>query len=507
MEHKMSTTDEQRPISYGRRLSTLADQHPDKVAIYWEKQTGDTEALSWAWLDKQSNRLVRLAQHYGVKEKTVLVVGLPNCPLHFVAVLAGWKAGALVVPLRAALPAWERDQILAVAKPTLVIADWDDVSYPILHSGALAALDQFSDEPLPDCIPQPGKAIASGGSTGRPKIIVDPRPWATVPGRNYFGYYTGYRPGQVQLVAGPLYHNSPFGWSHSGLFDDHSLVLMERFDAARAAELIERYRVNFAYLAPTMMARIARLPDIQQRDLSSIEAIYHTSAPCPVWLKQAWIDLIGPEKLYEGYGTTEGIGSARIRGDEWLKHQGSVGRPHNSALKILRDDGSEAATGEIGEIYMRRTDTSEPTYFYIGSEPLKQTPDSYSTAGDMGWVDADGYLYIADRRTDLIITGGANVYPAEVEGVLSAHPQVEDVVIIGLPDDEWGRRVHAVIQPVDRSQPPIPEELNQFCRSRIASYKVPKSYEFVSELPRNTAGKIRRSTLVEERQKAQASHV
>jgi bile acid-coenzyme A ligase len=480
-------------ISYGRRLSMLAAEHPDRAAIVYIKQNGETETITWASLDQQSNQLAHLMQSQRVSASSLVIVGLPNCPQHYVAVLAGWKLGALVLPLRAALPAWERDRILEVGHPALVVAEWADTAYPAIGPAQLAALGAWPADALPDCIPHPGKAIASGGSTGRPKIIVDP---------NYFGYYTGYRPKQVQLVAGPLYHNSPFGWSHSGLFDDQTLILMERFDAARAVDLIEHYRVNFAFLAPTMMARIAKLPDIGQRDFSSIEAIYHTSAPCPDWLKRAWIDLIGPEKLYEGYGTTEGIGAARIRGDEWLKHPGSVGKPHNTDLKILRENGEEAASGEVGDIYMRRTDTRAPTYVYIGADPLPVTADGYSTAGDMGWVDADGYLFIADRRVDMIVTGGANVYPAEVEAALSEHPQVDDVVVIGLPDEEWGRRVHAVIQLVDSSQPPAVNDLDQFCRARLAAYKAPKSYEFVEQLPRNSAGKVRRASMVEERQQA-----
>jgi bile acid-coenzyme A ligase len=288
-------------------------------------------------------------------------------------------------------------------------------------------------------------------------------------------------------------------WSHLGLFEAHRLVLLERFDAARIVDLIERERINFSFLAPTMMRRLILLPDIETRDLSSIEAIFQTAAPCPPWLKRAWIDLIGGEKLYEGFGSTENVGMCRIRGDEWLEHPGSVGRALGSDLKILDDDFNELPTGEVGEIYMRPHDTSQPTYEYIGSAPARTTPDGFASVGDLGFVDADGYLHLADRRVDLIISGGANVYPAEVEAALSEHPKLHDVVVIGVPDEEWGKRVHAIIAVPDGAEPVPVAELDAHCRSRLAAYKRPKSYEFVPELPRNEAGKIRRSALAAER--------
>ncbi len=178
----------------------------------------------------------------------------------------------------------------------------------------------------------------------------------------------------------------------------------------RVVDAIERHKVNFGFLAPTMMQRIVRLPDVQERDFSSVEAFFHTAAPCPPWLKRAWIDLIGPEKLYEGFGATEAVGSCRIRGDEWLEHPGSLGRPVNCDLAILDEDWQPVPTGEVGEIFMR-PHSEKPTYSYIGSDPARTTPDGFVSVGDMGWVDDEGYLFLADRRTDLIITGGANVYP------------------------------------------------------------------------------------------------
>jgi bile acid-coenzyme A ligase len=489
-------------ISYGKRLAQLADAHPGRDAVIFVAQDGSETRLTWLELERYTNRLARLLMQRGLRAGQMLVIGLPNSIEHIALAFAGWKAGALVLPLRAAMPEWERDRVLEVGSPALVAADWKNVAFPSISRETLASHHQFDDQLLPDCIPQPGRAIASGGSTGRPKIIVDPRSWGMRPGENYFGFSSGYRPGQVQLIAGPLYHNSPFGWMHTGIFDDQQIVIMERFDAAHVVDLIERYRVNFMFLSPTMMGRIARLDGITTRDFSSVEAIYHTSAPCPVWLKQLWIDLVGAEKIYEGYGCTEGIGAARIRGDEWLLHQGSVGRPHNTLLRILDKDHHPVPPYVTGDIYMRRPH-DQPTYRYLGSDPLPTTADGYASVGDLGWLDADGFLFIADRRTDLVVTGGANVYPSEVEAVLSEHPAVADVVVIGIPHLDWGRSVHAIIEPTDWDMPPDVTELDLYIRARLSSYKIPKSYEFLKALPRNQMGKIRRSDLVAARERAE----
>jgi len=216
-------------------------------------------------------------------------------------------------------------------------------------------------------------------------------------------------------------------------------------------------------------------------------------------LKRAWLDLIGPEHLYETYGASEMEGMTWIRGDEWLQHPGSVGRARGFDLRIVGDDGHESPPGQIGQIYMRDPAHAGPPFIYLGGPPPQATPDGYVSAGDLGWLDAQGYLYLADRRVDLIISGGANIYAAEVEGVLLQHPRVDDVAVIGLPDDDLGRRVHAVVQPVDIAQPPEASELAAFARERLAPYKVPRSFEIVSTLPRNEAGKIQRSALVRER--------
>ncbi len=484
--------------TFGERLAKIAEARPSDAALIFAPRSGDDTVVTWRQLATRTNQLARLLAERGVDSTSTVVAGVWNRPEQILLTVAAWKLGARLLPLRAILPARERDQILDLASPAIVYADWDITNYPTLTDLDFAQLDNYSAEPMPDNPPHPGKSIASGGSTGRSKIIVDRmwHPCAPLSGARR----TGSRLGQVQLLAAPLYHNSPFLTTYSGLANEHTLVVMEKFDAAHAVDLIERYWVNYAYFPPIIMRRIAMLPDIQTRDFSSIEAIQSSAAPCPDWLKRFWIDLIGAEKVYEVYGSTEGIGATIIRGDEWLEHPGSVGKPVRCEMKILDESGRDVAPGEVGEIYMRPLDGRTPTFEYIGATDLKSTPDGFKSISDLGWVDDDGFLYIADRRTDLIVTGGANVYPAEVEGALSDHPALADVAVIGVPDEEWGRRVHAVVQVVDPTNPPSTRELDAHCRERIASYKAPKTYEFVAELPRNEAGKIRRSALVAERE-------
>lgn len=484
-------------ISYGRRLGMLADAHPERAAIIFVPEGGEERRLSWRDLDRASNRLARLLAARGVDERSTVVVGLPNCPEHFVACFAVWKLGAMALPLRSALPARERDALLDLARPAMVLAHWGGAAFPTLRPADWHGAEAYDDGLLPDRIADPGRALASGGSTGRPKIIIGPGPWAREPGTPMALFAPlGFRLGQTQLVCAPLYHSFPFATSYQGLFDDHTLVLMEHFDAARAVDLIERHRVEIVYLPPILMQRIAALPGLDARDFSSLEAVAGAGAPCPPWLKQFWIELVGARKVTELYGATEAVGFTIIRGDEWLAHPGSVGRPFSADLRILDDAGRDLPPGEIGEIFLRWRPPRGETYRYVGAPPAKTTPDGFASVGDLGWVDNDGYLYIADRRVDLIVTGGANVYPAEVEAALTEHAAVADVAVIGLLDREWGRRVHAVIQPRADMAPPTARELDRHCRERLASYKAPKTYEFVADLPRNDAGKIQRSALV-----------
>jgi bile acid-coenzyme A ligase len=329
-----------------------------------------------------------------------------------------------------------------------------------------------------------------------------PFPGAVVPGTAFSLNYDmfGIEPIDRNIVFGPMYHANPFAAVHASLFDGHLVILHEKFKAAQVVESIRRHRPQYITLAPTMMKRLLEVDGIEDVDWSCFHIVLHGTAPCPPWLKRRWIELVGAERLWEIFASTELVGSIVVRGDEWLERPGTVGRPTAiTELKILDENGDEVPVGEVGEIFMRIRGTTAPIFDYLGPDRPRVTPDGFASAGDLGSVDEDGYVYSADRRKDLIITGGVNVVPAEVEAALGEHPGVADVAVVGLPDEDWGHRVHAIVVPADPVNPPSAEELETHCRERLARYKVPKSFELIDELPRTDMFKIRRSALAAER--------
>ncbi len=424
-------------------------------------------------------------------------MGLPNSPEHVFATLASWKLGSCVLPLRFDLPAWERERLIAVAKPSVTIGDWSGEQDCVSLAEIVATRD---NEALPraDRVPDPACAIASSGSTGTPKIIVRPGGGERMPGDGGGPFERGSN-GNTELVPAPLYHTNGFYLTHYSLFDGDRVVVMERFDAAQLADLIERYRVNIVTMVPTMLLRVARLPGVRTRDFSSITAVLQGGASCPDWLVRFWIELVGDQRFIMSYGSTENTGMVSLTGAEWREHPGSVGTSEETEVRILDEDRADLPPGEIGDIYMRKVDITAPTFEYKGAPPAKRTRDGFVCIGDLGWLDEDGYLYIADRRVDMIVSGGANVFPAEVEAALLEHPEVFDVAVVGLPDPEWGQRVHAIVQPTDPQSPPSAESLRAHCRERVAAYKIPKDVECVARLPRSDAGKLNRSALLGER--------
>jgi bile acid-coenzyme A ligase len=434
-----------------------------------------------------------------VEPGSVVAVALPNSPEHMMVTIAAWRLGACVLPLRYDLPEWERTRLLAVADPAIVVGDWPLPGRAVVSLDDLTATRSAQAQVLPDRIADPAMAIATSGSTGQPKLIVSPGPGTYDPDAP--AYQTAQRmgsgPGQVQLVPAPLYHTNGFRISHGALDRDELVVLMERFDAAVCADLIERHRVTTVTMAPVMLLRLARLPGIRGRDLSSLRSVLQGAGPCPPWLVRFWIDLVGPERFFISYGASERVGVTFLRGDEWLEHPGSVGRGLSTEIRILDDEGRDVRAGEVGEIFLRQTGAGGGGHVYLGAPPAKATADGFTSVGDMGWLDEDGYLYIADRRVDMIVSGGANVYPAEVEAALLEHPGVADCGVVGLPDDEWGSRVHAVIEPTDPGSPPSEEDLHRHCRERLAAYKVPKSWSVTGRLPRTDAGKLNHSALAD----------
>jgi bile acid-coenzyme A ligase len=263
-------------------------------------------------------------------------------------------------------------------------------------------------------------------------------------------------------------------------------------------DAVTELRPKYLYLVPTMMQRIWKLPDETRAaaDLTSLEIAVHMAAPCPPWLKEKWIEWAGPDVLCELYAGTEVQSITWITGREWLEHHGSVGRPISGEMRVFDDDGNELPAGEIGEIYMRAAQGLNSTYRYLGAEAKRLGDTEWESLGDMGWIDDDGYVYLADRRKDMILRGGANVYPAEVEAAIDLHPAVRSCAVIGLPDDDLGERVHAIVDApggVDEA------ELRAHMTDQLVRYKCPSTYEFVDEPVRDDAGKVRRSLLASER--------
>jgi bile acid-coenzyme A ligase len=473
----------------GQVLSERAARAGGEFAI-----TIDGRSITAGELESNANRKARTYAEFGVKEGDLVTVALPNGIEFAESLFAIWKLGATPAPISAALTETERNAIIALANPAIVVGVPEGL-YPgrvCLPDGFVPPVDLADTPILPHRVSPSWKALMSGGSTGTPKLIVATR-------SSEFDLNSGSRIGMHKggavLVTGPLYHNAPFGMLAVAVATGCRVVLLRRFDAVAALEAIERYRIDQVTLVPTMMLRMWRaIQDNPDRfDISSLSNVWHMAASCPPWLKQAWIDLVGAENLFEMYGGTEGHSQTVITGTEWLAHKGSVGRPTNGEMQILNAEGQGLPPGEIGEIFMRPPHGSPPTYRYVGAEARAR--GEWESLGDLGWMDADGYLYISDRRTDMIVTGGANVYPAEIEAAIVEHPAVESAVVVGIPHEDLGRAVHAVVQ---TTGPLDSEELREFVSQRLVRYKVPRTFRFVDYSLRDDAGKVRRSSIRDE---------
>jgi bile acid-coenzyme A ligase len=340
------------------------------------------------------------------------------------------------------------------------------------------------------------KLMTSGGSTGRPKLIGATQP-ALFEVVGPAGALVCLRSDGCVLMTGPLAHNGPFVVTTCAVLLGNHVVLMPRFNPAETLRLVEKHQVNWMLLVPTMMLRIWRLPEEVRlgTDMSSLEVAFHLAAPCPAWLKQAWIDWLGPDKVIELYGGTELQAVTVISGTEWLGHPGSVGRTVLGEIEIRDPDGRLVPVGEEGEIWMRRGPDVASPYRYVGAT-ARSAADGWESLGDIGKVDADGYVYITDRLADMILVGGANVYPAEIEAALDEHPAVQSCCVIGLPDEDLGNIPYAI---VELSGPASDEDLMAHLRRRLAPYKLPRVIERATTPLRDDAGKVRRSALRAER--------
>ena len=477
-------------LSYSRAISDHARRLGDRPAI-----TCGDRSVSWVELDERTNRLARAFAALGVERGSLVTIGLPNSVEFVEAAIATWKLGGTPQPVSNRLPDRERQAIVELANSVLVVG-----AEPAAHPGRATLPVGWSPDPtidgspLDDVISDRWKAPTSGGSTGRPKLIV-----AVDPGVVDTEATPPYQMGRdgVVCVPGPLYHNAPFGFTSTGLMHGNHVVILPKFDAEATLAAVEAHAAELILLVPTMMQRITRLPDdVRERyDLSSLKVVWHMASPCPPWLKETWIHWLGGERIYELYAGTEAQAVTIVRGDEWLTKPGTVGRPVIGEMRIQHPDTFELLPpGEIGEVFMRAT-ANRRTYEYVGAEP-RLSPDGWESLGDMGSMDEDGYLFLADRRKDMILSGGANIYPAEIESAINEHHDVVSCAAIGLPDDDLGNRIHAVVQvraPID------PDELRTFLVERLVRYKIPRSFEFVHDVVRDDAGKVRRAALRDER--------
>jgi bile acid-coenzyme A ligase len=469
-------------------LRYWVEQEPNRVALI-DGERSSTRAE----LDQQTNQIARALAGRGVGPDDLVAISMPNSIEFYEAALAVWKLGATPMPISSRMPADERNEILSLARPKLGLTngespDADARTWIRLEPGFATSHSSVS---LPDRIPKRIRAIRSGGTTGRPKVVLSKRPGLHDPTRPFVASF-GSRTDGCNLVTGPLYHGGPFAYSTHGLLSGNTIVISRRFDAAQTLELIERHRVDWVPLVPTMMSRILKLGSdvLGSYDLSSLQAILHFAAACPRWLKSAWIEMLGPNSVWEVYGGAEGQANTVINGREYLEHPGSVGRTYSGKIRVLDEAGADVLPGVEGEIFMMPDGGPGSTYEYLGAEPA--TRDGWESLGDLGYLDAEGWLYLADRRTNKIVCGGVNIYPAEIEAVLDAHPGVTSSAVTGLPDDDMGEIPAAVVHVREGV---TVEQLDRWVRSRLSGPKCPRRYHLQATALHDDRGKVRRSAL------------
>jgi long-chain acyl-CoA synthetase len=450
-------------------------------------------------------RASTVLREMGVGAGDSIGIALRNTPQFFELLAAASALKAKAVPIAWRLKQDEVRYLVEDSRAKLVFHDAESASQMTgLPAVSLDAYERAlaNAEPAAEAEGAGGFAMElySSGTTGRPKAIERDMPTAAqrsaMSSLNFLGRMGVDAPGEVHLMCGPLYHSQPIGFATSALAAGHRVVMMSGgFDAETCLATIEREKVSWITCVPTHFIRILALPEaVRTRyDLSSLKAVLHSAAPCPRDVKQAIIELLPPNTVWEIYGGTEGA-MTMISPQEWLAKPGSVGQafPPGAELKILAADGTPLSPGESGLIYARPM----MTFRYRGARELDEQTwrgDLY-TLGDVGYLDEDGYLFITDRLKDMIISGGANVYPAEVEAVLFNHPAVGDTAVIGVPDPHWGEKVKAL---VELRGPANEEEIIAFCRSHLAHYKCPTSIDFVDRLPRDPNGKVRKRELRE----------
>jgi len=495
-----------------------AREEPDRVALI------DAGERAWTAgeLLTDANRLVHALRDRGVQRFAPVATLTRNSPELFVALLAIFQGGWQYVGLNTHLTAAEAGYILGDSGAAALVADaaFADVARDAAETagvperGRIAVAGQVAgftalDEVLAgQPATAPSERVAgqfmqyTSGTTGRPKAVqrdlppLDPETWVAAYSANLTRYDIEPGGDAVHLVTSPMYHLSPLSFGYFSLHLEHTVVLMEKWDAERALQLIDKYRVTDVAMVPTQLHRLMALPDdVRARyDVSSLRQVIHAAAPCPIELKRRLFEWLGPV-IYEFYGASEG-GGTLAKPHDWLAHPGTVGRPWVGAdVKVLDDDGDELAPGTVGTVYLKLM--GEFSYKGDPEKTAANRRGDYFTVGDMGELDADGFLYLRDRKIDMIVSGGVNIYPAEVEAALLSHPSVGDAAVFGIPNDDWGEEVKAVVEPAAgvAPSPELAAELLAHCEVMLARYKLPRSVDFVDAMPRDPNGKLYKRTL------------
>jgi long-chain acyl-CoA synthetase len=488
-------------------------------------QTG--AAVTYGELETRTNRLAHLLRARGLSRLDHNAIFMENSPRYLEACGAGERAGLYYTCINSYLTAEELAYIVNNSEAKILVTS------EAKRDAALAALGSCPKIEL--CLvvdgrgdgkrvqnldeataPYPVTPIAdealgtpmlySSGTTGRPKGILRPLPMQPpsqqLPLFDFLVRLWRYRDRMIYLSPAPLYHSAPQAAVNLTIRQGGTAIIMERFDPERYLELVQTYKVTHSQLVPTMFSRLLKLPEAVRRryDLSSLEVVIHAAAPCPVQVKEQMIEWWGPI-LYEYYAGTEGNGFVCCNSEEWLAHRGTVGRSLVGEVHILDQDGSEAPPGEPGTIYFgggaEFTYHNDPDKTAAAHDPGGH---GWTTLGDVGYLDGDGFLYLTDRTAYMIITGGVNVYPQEAENVLAMHPKVADVAVFGIPHDEFGEEVKAVVEPLsmDDAGPDLERELVAYCRQHLADVKCPRTVDFRAELPRHPTGKLYKRLLKDE---------
>ena len=507
------------PPAHDHNPITWAAAYPDRPAIV---MGGSGETATYGRLAERASRLVHLLRSYGLREGDTVALLSENSPRFHEVLWAGRLGGFYVTPVNRHLGAGEIAYILNDCSARVLIASGnlpaaalltDDVAPTVERRLAqLAPIEGWADydtelAAMPADPPEPGVSGMtlqySSGTTGRPKGIRrpldEPPPYDADPIVTILRAMGG-REGTVYLSPAPLYHAAPIGFTMGVLRLGGTVVVMERFDPLETLRLIEQHAVETAQFVPTMFVRMTKLAaeDRARYDLSSLVGVIHAAAPCPVEVKRQMIAWWGPI-VYEYWSSSEGAGFTFITSAEWLERPGSVGRPLGGPLHVCDETGRELPTGEAGLIWAEGT----RPYSYL-NDPAKDAETTHAlgwrSVGDIGRLDPEGYLYLTDRSSFMIIRGGVNVYPQEAENALIEHPKVLDAAVIGVPDEDLGEEVRAVVSLLDPGDatPELAAELVGWCRDRMAAYKCPRQVDFRQDLPRTETGKLQKKLLRQE---------